>query len=157
MQALTKGFIAGAVGLAVLVPAGIAIADDEDDAPPRYAVCTDDERQDHWQVHDRLQAEILGHLHDEGVTDPERLREELRDRLHDAIEDEYGELPCLGAGQGPAVADDPDEGGVTGETGDGDDTGEIDDDRPGERDAHRSEGRNVGHREDDRPMGGPGR
>ena len=56
MQALTKGLVAGAVGLLVLVPAGIAIADDDGSwlHDPHDPVCTEDQRHDHWQVQDRM-------------------------------------------------------------------------------------------------------
>ena len=74
MQALTKGLVAGAVGLLVLVPAGIAIADDDDDSRPHDPVCTEDQRHDHWQ---------------------------LQDRMHDAVH-VVVEESCPGTGPGPA-------------------------------------------------------
>ena len=70
MRKLTKGFAAGAVGLAVLVPGGFALADDSD--TPQTPVCTAEERQERWETRDRLRAEILDQLREEGVTDPAR-------------------------------------------------------------------------------------
>jgi hypothetical protein len=101
MRTLTKGLAAGAVGLAVLVPAGIAVAADDGDAPPTPA-CTVDQRQDHLEAHDRLRAEILDQLREEGVTDPDEVRDQLRDRLHDAMEEEHPDMPGPRAGVGPA-------------------------------------------------------
>lgn len=54
MQALTKGLVAGAVGLSVLVPAGIAIADDDDDSWRHDPISTENQRQDHWRVQDLM-------------------------------------------------------------------------------------------------------
>jgi hypothetical protein len=78
--------------LAVLVPGGFALADDGDDRFPT-PICTTDERQDHKETRDRLRAEILDQLREEGVTDPNQIRDELHTRLHDAMEDEYGDMP----------------------------------------------------------------
>jgi hypothetical protein len=100
MRTLTKGLAAGAVGLAVLVPGGFALADDGDDRPPT-PICTAEERQDRQETHDRLRAEILDQLGEEGVTDPDQIRDQLRTRLHDAMEQEYGEMPGHHTGMGP--------------------------------------------------------
>jgi hypothetical protein len=99
MRTLTKGLVAGAVGLAVLVPGGFAVADDGD--PSATPVCTAEERQERWETRDRLRAEILDQLREEGVTDPDQIRDQLRTRLHDAMEQEYGEMPGPHAGMGP--------------------------------------------------------
>lgn len=93
MRTLTKGLIAGAVGLAVLVPGGLALADDGDPAPSPAPVCTADQRQDHQETRDRLRTEILDQLEVEGVTDPDQIRDQLRTRLHDAMEERYGDMP----------------------------------------------------------------
>lgn len=96
MRTFTKGLAAGAVGLAVLlVPGGLALADDSDTPPT--PVCTAEERQDRWETHDRLRAEILDQLRQEGVTDPDQ----IRTRLHDAMEEQYGDMPGPQAGMGP--------------------------------------------------------
>jgi hypothetical protein len=95
MRTLTKGLVAGAVGLAVLVPGGLALADDGDSSPT--PVCTTEERQERLATHDRLRAEIVDQLREEGVTDPDQ----IRTRLHDAMEQEYGEMPGPHAGMGP--------------------------------------------------------
>ena len=96
MRKLTKGFVAGAVGLAVLVPGGFALADDSD--TPQTPVCTAEERQERWETRDRLRAEILDQLREEGVTDPGQIRDQLQTRLHDAMEQRYGEMPGPHAG-----------------------------------------------------------
>ena len=51
------------------------------------------ERRDRWETHDRLRAEILDQLREEGVTDPDQIRDQLRTRLHDAMEEHYGDMP----------------------------------------------------------------
>lgn len=104
MRTLTKGLVAGAVNLAVLVPGGLALAaaDDDDDSP--NPICTDEQRREHGETHDRLQAEIRDQLREEGVTDPDEVRDQVRTRLHDAMEDEYGEMPGLGLGMGAGMA-----------------------------------------------------
>lgn len=100
MRTITKGLVAGAVGLAVLVPGGMALADDGD-PPAGNPVCTSEERQERWETRDGLRAEILAQLEAEGVTDPEQVREQLRTRLHQAMEEQYGEMPGPQAGMGP--------------------------------------------------------
>lgn len=101
MRTLTKGLAAGAVGLAVLVPAGAAFADDGDTSPPRNPVCTEDQYQERQETRDRLRADILNQLSEDGVTDPDQIRDQLRTRLHDAMEEEYGDMPGPQAGRGP--------------------------------------------------------
>lgn len=100
MRKLHQGLVAGAVGLAVLVPTGLAVAA----TPPTNPdpVCTEDQRAERWAVRDQLRAEILAQLQEEGVTDPDQLRDQLRDRLHQAMEDRFGELggPQAGGGMG---------------------------------------------------------
>jgi hypothetical protein len=93
MRTLIKGLAAGAVGLAVLVPGGIALADDNDPSPA--PVCTADQREERQETRDRLRAEILDQLRQEGITDPDQVRDQLRTRLHDAMEQEYGRCPAL--------------------------------------------------------------
>jgi hypothetical protein len=100
MRTITKGLVAGAIGLAVLVPGGMALADDGDPAPGE-PVCTTEERQERWETRDRLRTEILAQLEAEGVTDPDQVREQLRTRLHEAMEAQYGEMPGPQAGMGP--------------------------------------------------------
>ena len=97
MRTLTKGLAAGAVGLAVLVPTGLAVAADDGDTPPT-PTCTADQRRDHQVAHDWLRAETLDQLRQEGVTDPD----EVRDRLHDAMEEDHPAMPGPRAGMGPA-------------------------------------------------------
>jgi hypothetical protein len=99
MRTLTKALTAGAIGLAVLVPGGFALADDGDPSPA--PVCTTEQRQDHQETRDRLRAEILDQLRDEGVTDPDQIRDQLQTRLHDAMEQRYGEMPGPHQGMGP--------------------------------------------------------
>jgi hypothetical protein len=99
MRTLTKGLAAGAVGLAVLlIPGGFALADDSDTHPT--PVCTAEQRQERWETHDRLRAEILDQLREEGVNDPDQIRDQLRTRLHDAMEEHYGDMPGPQAGMG---------------------------------------------------------
>jgi hypothetical protein len=95
MRTLTKVIVAGAVGLAVLVPGGLALADDGDQDPA--PVCTAEQRQDHRETRDRLRAEILDQLRDDGLTDPDQ----LQTRLHDAMEQRYGDMPGPHEGMGP--------------------------------------------------------
>jgi hypothetical protein len=85
--------------LAVLVPGGFALADDSD--TPQTPVCTAEERQERWETRDRLRAEILDQLREEGVTEPDQIRDQLQTRLHDAIGQEYAEMPGPHAGIGP--------------------------------------------------------
>ena len=90
MRKLHKGLLTGAVGLAVLIPTGLTVAQ----APPPdpAPVCTDEQREGHWAAHDELRAEIREQLEQEGVTDPDEFREQLRIRLHEAMQDRFGEF-----------------------------------------------------------------
>jgi hypothetical protein len=45
-------------------------------------------------------AAIREQLREEGVTDPDQVRGELRTRVHDAMEQEYGEMPGPQVGMG---------------------------------------------------------
>jgi hypothetical protein len=92
MRTITKGLLAGAVGLAVIIPAGVALAADDDRGDGRPG-CTSEERQARMETHEQQREEILAQLEDEGITDPDQVREELRTRLHAAMEAEYGDMP----------------------------------------------------------------
>jgi hypothetical protein len=80
----------------------MALADDGDPAAGNE-VCTSEERQERWETRDRLRADIVAELEAEGVTDPDEVREQLRTRLHEAMEAEYGEMPGPQAGMGPGA------------------------------------------------------
>lgn len=101
MRKLRKGLIAGAVGLAVLVPSGMAVADAVTPSG-NTPVCTAEQRAEHWAVRDQLRTQILDQLRQEGVTDPAQILDQLRTRLHDAMEEKFGEVngPNAGGGAG---------------------------------------------------------
>jgi hypothetical protein len=107
MRKLHKALVAGTAGAAILVPAGLAIA--QVSPPEPNPICTDEQREEHWAARDQLRAEILDQLEQEGVTDPDELRDELRTRLHDAMEDRFGEVmgPHAGSGMGGRGGDQP--------------------------------------------------
>lgn len=91
MKKFRRGLIAGAVGLAVLVPTGVAVAETvtpPDDTP----VCTAEARAERWAARDELRPQILEQLRQEGVTDPAQVRDQLRTRLHDGMEQRFGEV-----------------------------------------------------------------
>lgn len=112
MRTITKGLLAGAVGLAVVVPAGVALAaDDPGDGRP---LCTSEERQARMETHEQRRQEILAQLEDEGITDPDQVREELRTRLHAAMEEEYGDMPGPYQGEMPGSMAGPHEGDMPG-------------------------------------------
>lgn len=98
MRKLHKTLIAGALGLAILVPTGMAVADTP--AAPTTTVCTEEQRQEHWAVRDQLRTQILDQLQQEGITDPDQVRDQLRIRLHDAMEQQFGEVNGPHAGGG---------------------------------------------------------
>lgn len=100
MRKLHKGLIAGAVGLAVLVPTGITVA--QTPTPTTNPICTEEQREERWAVRDQLRAEIRDQLEQEGVTDPDQVRDQVRTRLHDAMEDRFGQIngPQAGGGMG---------------------------------------------------------
>jgi len=110
MRTLTKALTAGAIGLAVLVPGGLALADDGDPSPA--PVCTAEQRQDRQETRDRLRAEILDQLREEGVTDADELRDQLQARLHDAMEQRYGDMPGPHEGMGPGDQNRPHHNGT---------------------------------------------
>ena len=101
MRRLRKGLVAGAVGLAVLVPTGLAVADT---VTPNTTnpVCTAEQRADRWAVRDQLRTQVLDQLRQEGVTDPAQVRDQLRTRVHDAMQQQFGEVngPNAGARMG---------------------------------------------------------
>jgi hypothetical protein len=117
MRTLTKALTAGAIGLAVLVPGGLALADDSDPSPA--PVCTAEQRHDHQETRDRLRAEILDQLRDEGVTDPDQIRDQLQTRLHDAMEQRYGDMPGPHEGMGPGDQGEAHDNGAYDGTGHG--------------------------------------
>jgi hypothetical protein len=96
MRKLHKGVLAGTVGLALLVPGGVALADETSTDPT--PICTQDQRQDRLAVRDELRTQLLDQIRQEGVTDPAQVRDLLRTRLHEAMEARYGELPGPHAG-----------------------------------------------------------
>lgn len=104
MRKLHKALIAGALGLAVLVPTGMAVADTP--STPTTAICTEEQRQEHWAVRDQLRTQILDQLQQEGITDPDQVRDQLRTRLHDGMEQQFGEVngPHAGGGMGHGAA-----------------------------------------------------
>jgi hypothetical protein len=91
MKKFRRGLIAGAVGLAVLVPTGVAVAETvaPADNPP---ICTAEERAERWAVRDELRTQALERLRQEGVTDPAQVHDQLRLRLHDGMEQRFGEM-----------------------------------------------------------------
>ncbi|WP_116999385.1 hypothetical protein [Desertimonas flava] len=107
MRKLHKALVAGTVAAAILVPVGLAVA--QSSPPEPNPICTDEQREEHWAVRDQLRAEILDQLEQEGVTDPDELRDELRTRLHDAMEDNFGEImgPHAGSGMGGRHGEQP--------------------------------------------------
>ena len=84
MRKLHKGLLAGTVGLALLVPGGVALADDTTTDPT--PICTQDQRQDRLALRDELRTQILDQIRQEGVTDPAQVRDLLRARLHEEME-----------------------------------------------------------------------
>ena len=102
MRTLTKGLVAAAIGAAVLVPASAALAD-EPTPTPTAPYCTEEQREERLAERDQLRTEILAQLEQEGVTDPAEVAEQLRTRLHTALEEEFGPLagPRAGFGAGP--------------------------------------------------------
>lgn len=90
MRKLQKGLVAGAVGLAVLVPTGIAVAQTPTTTP--NPICTEEQREERWAARDQLRDQIRAQLEQEGVTDAAQLREEMRIRVHAAMEDKFGEV-----------------------------------------------------------------
>lgn len=54
-------------------------------------------------THDQLRAQILDQLRQEGVTDPAQIDQQLRSRLHDAMEQKYGEMNGPGMVGGAAM------------------------------------------------------
>lgn len=115
MRTITKGLLAGAVGLAVVVPAGVALAADGDPGDGR-PVCTSEERHERRETHEQQREQILAQLEDEGITDPDRVREELRTRLHTAMDEAYGDMPGPHDGQmpGPQAGPGPHDGQMPG-------------------------------------------
>ena len=99
MRKLHKGLVAGALGLAVLVPSGMAVANTPS-ATTTTTICTEEQRQEHWAVRDQLRAQILDQLRKEGITEPDQVRDQLHTRLHDAMEQRFGEVNGLHAGGG---------------------------------------------------------
>lgn len=93
-----KRLAAGAVGLAVLIPTGLAVAQTPPTDPD--PVCTEEQRHERWAARDELRAEIRDQLEQEGVTDPDQFRDQLRTRLHEAMEDRFGEVNGPHAGGG---------------------------------------------------------
>ena len=105
MRTLHKGLLAGTMGLALLVPGGVALADETTTSPA--PACTADQRQDRMAVRDELRTQILDQIRQEGVTDPAQVRDLLRTRLHDAMESQFGGMNgphagMNGSGAGPA-------------------------------------------------------
>jgi hypothetical protein len=103
MRRIHKRLVAGAVGLAVLIPAGLAVAQTPPTDPD--PVCTEEQRQERWAARDELSAQIRDQLEQEGVTDPDQFRDQLRSRLHDAMEDRFGEVNGPHAGGGMRHSD----------------------------------------------------
>jgi hypothetical protein len=100
MRKLHKGLVVGAVGLAVLVPTGIAVAQEQ--PTTTNPTCTEEQREERWAARDQLRTEIRDQLEQEGVTDRDQLRDQLRTRLHDAMDEQFGEVngPQAGGGMG---------------------------------------------------------
>lgn len=100
MQKLHKSLVAGALGLAILIPAGMAVADTP--SATTTPICTEEQREERWAARDQLRTQILDQLRQEGVTEPDEVRDQLRTRLHDAMEDEFGAVngPHAGGGMG---------------------------------------------------------
>lgn len=101
MRKLHKGLVAGALGVAVLVPTGMAVADTPS-TTTTTPTCTEEQRQERWAARDQLRTQILDQLRQEGVTDPDQVRDQLRTRVHDAMEQKFGEVngPHAGGGMG---------------------------------------------------------
>lgn len=97
MRRFHKALIAGGMSLAVLVPGGMALAADTSSTAP---ACTVEQRADRWAYRDQVRAQILDQLRQEGVTDPAQVQEQLRTRLHSAMEAKFGEVNGPRAGHG---------------------------------------------------------
>ena len=69
MRKLHKGMIAGTLGLAVLIPTGMAVADTTTPTNPNQ-ICTEEQRQERMTFRDQQRTQILDQLAQEGVTDP---------------------------------------------------------------------------------------
>lgn len=100
MRKFHKALIAGGMSLAVLVPGGIALAADDSNPTTTAPVCTAEQRAERWAYRDQVRAQILDQLKQEGVTDPAQVQEQLRTRLHTAMEAKFGEVNGPRAGQG---------------------------------------------------------